>query len=130
MDKGQSDGEAKEGAQHAPDETPKAEAKHEAKKETNTVLAILAYIGPLILVSYLLAKDDPFVKFHIKQGLLLVIGEVAVWMLMMVLWIFFPILQLANVFLFVLAVVGIIRAAQGQMKELPLIGHWAKSFNF
>ena len=130
MEEGQPDQEPKEGAQHAPNETPKAEAKHEAKKETNTVLAILAYIGPLIVVSYLLAKDDPFVKFHIKQGLLLVIGEVAIWMLMMVLWIFFPILQLANVFLFVLAVVGIIRAVNGEMKELPLVGHLAKNFNF
>lgn len=114
------------GHQHAPDETPKADAK----KQENVLMAILAYIGPLILVSFLIAKEDPFVKFHIKQGLLLVIGEVAAWMLGMMFWPFFFLVQIANIFFLVLAVVGIIRAAQGEMKELPLIGHWAKSFTF
>lgn len=93
-------------------------------------MAILAYIGPLILVSFLIAKDDPFVKFHIKQGLLLVVGEVAAWMLGMMFWPLFFLVQIANIFFLVLAVVGIIRAAKHEMKELPLIGHWAKSFTF
>ncbi|MFZ2886549.1 MAG: DUF4870 domain-containing protein [Minisyncoccia bacterium] len=98
--------------------------------EKNVLMAILAYIGPLILISYLIAKDDPFVKFHIKQGLLLVIGEVATWMIMMTIWILFPLLQLVNLAIFVLAIIGIVRAAQGQEKPLPLIGHFAKSFDF
>ncbi|HWO07395.1 MAG TPA: DUF4870 domain-containing protein [Candidatus Paceibacterota bacterium] len=98
--------------------------------EKNTLMAILAYIGPLIIISYLLAKDDPFVKFHIKQGLLLVIGEVATWMVMTTVWVLFPLLQLVNLAILVLAIIGIVRAAQGQEKELPLIGHWAKSFHF
>jgi len=118
--------DAPPGEQHAPNEAP----KHDAKKQENTILAILAYIGPLILVSFLLAKDDAFVKFHIKQGLLLFIGEVAAWMLGMMFWPLFPLVQIANIFLLVLAIVGIIRAAKGETKEFPLIGHWAKSFTF
>ena len=113
-------------AQHAPHE----EAHKDAKAETNTLMGILAYIGPLILVSFLLAKDDPFVKFHIKQGLLLIIAEVASYMAVMLFWPLFLIVQIVNIVIFVLAVVGVIRAAQGQMKELPLIGHLAKNFNF
>lgn len=108
--------EAPQGAQSGPDK--------------NVLMGILAYIGPLILVSYLLAKDDPFVKFHIKQGLLLVIGEVAVWMIMMTIWVLFPLLQLVNLGIFVLAIIGIVRAAKGETKELPLIGHLAKNFDF
>ncbi len=93
-------------------------------------MAILAYIGPLIIVSYMVAKDDPFVKFHIKQGLLLVVIEVAVWMLMMTIWILFPLLQLVNLAALVLAIIGIVHAAKGEQKELPLIGHYSKNFNF
>lgn len=119
------DEQPKEGAQHAPHEEP-----HHAKKQENTLMAVLAYIGPLILVSYLLAKDEPFVKFHIKQGLLLFIVEVASWMLGMMFWPLFFLIQIVNIFVLVLAVVGIIRAVNGEMKELPLIGHLAKSFNF
>lgn len=117
---------AQPGEQHAPNEAP----KHDAKKQENTLLAILAYIGPLILVSFLLAKEDHFVKFHIKQGLLLFIGEVAAWTLASMFWPLFFLVQIANIFLLVLAVVGIIRAAKGEMKELPIIGHFAKSFKF
>lgn len=105
-----------------------AHKQHSAEK--NTLMGILAYIGPLILVSYLTAKDDPFVKFHIKQGLLLVIGEVAVWMIMLTIWVLFPLLQLVNLAIFVLAIIGIIRAAKGEEKPLPLIGHLAKNFDF
>jgi uncharacterized membrane protein len=118
--------EAPGGNQHAPGAAP----DHDAKKQENTLLAILAYIGPLILVSFLLAKEDHFVKFHIKQGLLLFIGEVAAWMLGMMFWPLFPLVQIVNIFLLVLAIVGIIRAAKGETKDLPIIGHWAKSFSF
>lgn len=128
MPKEQQHTETQPGSNHAPDETDPP--IRDAKKQENTLLAILAYIGPLVLVSYLLAKDDPFVKFHIKQGLLLVIGEVATWMLVMMFWPLFPLMQIVNIFLLVLAVVGIIRAIHGQQKELPFIGHWAKSFTF
>lgn len=118
--------EVPHGNQHAPHETPKSDAK----KQENMLMAILAYIGPLLLISFLLAKEDPFVKFHIKQGLLLLIGEVAAWMLGMMFWPLFFLVQIANIFFLVLAVVGIVRAAQGEMKELPLIGHWARNFKF
>jgi uncharacterized membrane protein len=121
---------AQQGEQHTPNEASNPPAGTDAKHQENTLLAILAYIGPLILVSFLLAKEDPFVKFHIKQGLLLFIGEVAAWMLGMMLWPLFPLVQVANIFLLVLAIVGIIRAAKGEMKGLPLIGHWAQRFTF
>lgn len=129
-DNSQLHAEPKNGTQSAPHEEPKTEAKSDAKHEQNMVMAILAYIGPLILVSYLLAKDDPFVKFHIKQGLLLVIGEIATWMLAMMFWPLWPLAQIVNIFLLVLAVVGIIRAVNGEQRELPLIGHWARNFHF
>lgn len=96
--------------------------------EKKTLMAILAYIGPLIVVSYLLAKDDPFVKYHMKQGLLLVVAEVASWMIAITLFVLFPLLQLVNIIILIFAVIGIIHAAQGQEKPLPLIGHLAKSF--
>lgn len=98
--------------------------------EKNTLMAILAYIGPLIVVSYLLAKDDAFVKFHIKQGLLLVVAEVATWMIAMTIWVLFPLLQLVNIIILIFAVIGIVRAAKGETKELPLIGHLATNFHF
>ncbi len=46
----------------------------------NTVLAILAYLSILVIVPLVANKDnDPFVKFHAKQGLVLLIGWVIGW---------------------------------------------------
>jgi uncharacterized membrane protein len=118
-----------ESTEHEPAKTQGSEPQqHHPDKKIG--LALLSYIGPLIIVPFLVDKDDPFVKFHIKQGLLLVIGEVAAWMLAMMFWPLFPLAQIANIFFLVLAVVGIIRTTRGETKQLPLIGHWAKHFDF
>jgi uncharacterized membrane protein len=98
--------------------------------EKNTLMGILAYIGPLVIVSYITGKDDAFVKFHIKQGLVLLVIEVAMWFLGSLLWFIWPVIGIINFAVFVLAVVGIINAAQGKEKELPLVGKFSKYFNF
>ncbi len=104
-------------------------------QQNNMVMAILAYLGILIVVPFLTdAKNDPFVKYHIKQGLTLIIFEVATWFIGMVL-VFMPylgylvglVLWLATI---VLIIIGIANAAQGKEQELPVIGQYAKRFNF
>ena len=96
----------------------------------NKVMAVLAYIGPLLIVSYLTAKDDPMVKFHIKQGLVLLVIEVALWVLGSVfipfLW---QILNLINLGVVILSIIGIVNVLQGKEKELPLIGKFSSYFN-
>ena len=98
-------------------------------QQKNTVMAVLSYLGPLVIVSYLTAKDDPFVKFHIKQGLVVLVIEVAVMVLGSFMFSLWMILNLVNLGTFILSIVGIINAVQGQEKELPLVGQFAKNFN-
>lgn len=101
-----------------------------AHKQQNTLMAVLAYIGFLVIVSYISAKDDAFVKFHIKQGLVLFSIEVIVWLLgtaMTSWWVF---LNIINIGLLVLSIVGIVNAAKGKQKELPIVGDFAKYFTF
>ncbi len=92
----------------------------------NTGMAILCYIGILVLVPLLTeAKHDEFVKFHIKQGLVLLIfwilGSIFFWI---------PIFGwLLWIGVIVLMVMGIMAAANGQQKELPVIGQFAKNFH-
>lgn len=97
-------------------------------EKNNMVMAILAYIGPLVIVSFLVAKNDPFVKFHIKQGLVLLVIEVAVWILGMIFYMFWPILNLVNFATFIFAIVGIIRVTQGKEMQLPLVGKYSSYF--
>ena len=110
--------------------TPQASGPVNSKDQNKTLMGVLAYLGILIIIPFLTAKDDPFVKFHIKQGLLLVIVEIAVWVIGMFTWQLWSLLQLLNLATIVLAIFGIVNVVQGQQKELPLIGSFAKNFTF
>jgi len=101
--------------------------------EQNKVMAILAYI--IFLIPLLVSKDSPFARYHTNQGLVLFIAAFVTaivlnilswilaniiiigWILIVLFNILFPILILA------LAIIGIINAANGKAKPLPLIGH-------
>ena len=80
------------------------------------------------------SRKDPFVKYHVKQGLLLFIGWIAVAIigaiLAMVSWRLWIIVRLLNAVIFVLMILGIISASQGHQKPLPLIGKFGEMFKF
>ncbi len=99
------------------------------KAEKNKLMAVLSYIGPLVIVSYLTAKEDPFVKFHIKQGLVLFVAEVVLWFLgSMMFYQLWALLNLIHLGLVVFSIIGIVNAFQGKEQELPIIGQYAKHF--
>lgn len=100
---------------------------------SNKVMAVLAYIGILFLVPFFAAKNSRFARFHTNQGLVLFIFEM-IWgvvfgivngilyrvpvvgaIIGIVGWV-------VSVLFLVLMIVGIVNAAQGKAKQLPLIG--------
>lgn len=103
--------------------------------EGNKLMAVLSYLGILVLIPILAAKNSPFAKFHATQGLNLLIVSVA-WSIvsgiigailgaigvtfLSVLWSI--ITWLVGIVIFLTMVIGIINAAQGKAKELPIIG--------
>ena len=94
--------------------------------EKNKVMAVLAYFGILVLVPLLAAKDSKFARFHANQGLVLFIAYILYYIIYAILakisgWIAL-IWGLVAIVLLVFAIIGIINAAKGEYKELPLIG--------
>lgn len=97
--------------------------------QQNKVYAILSYIGILFLVPIFAAKNSPFAKFHANQGLALFIAEIAVGILNTIGswipyigWIFSVASGLVSLACVIFCIMGIVYAAQGQAKELPIIG--------
>ena len=89
----------------------------------NRLMAVLAYIGPLVIVPLLVAKDSKFAKFHTNQGLILFLLAIVCSLLAklkVIGWLF----SVCGAVVFILAVVGIIYACQGKAKELPVVGNW------
>jgi uncharacterized membrane protein len=102
------------------------------KGQNRMVMGILAYIGFLVLIPFFVSKDDPTVKFHIKQGLVLLVIEIIVWIIGMMFWSYFvnSLMQLLNIAVLVLSILGIINVVQGKEKMLPLVGQFSKYFTF
>ncbi len=103
--------------------------KSDYKNKKRTGMAIVAYIVffiPLLTD----AKNDPFVKYHVKQGLVLFIGYVIESFIGEVPFIGPIIYPLLAIFLFILFIIGIMNAINGREKPLPIIGDFAKDFNF
>ncbi len=99
-----------------------------AKK--NTAMAVVAYI--IFFIPLLTeAKNDPFVKYHVKQGLVLFICAAVVWFITQVIpvigWMISPLLNIA---ILVLMIIGIINAVNGAQKPLPLVGSFADKLKF
>ena len=93
-------------------------------------MSVLAYIGFLFLVPLLACPNSKFARYHTNQGLVLFLLEFALGVVTGILGII-PIAGLiiggllsavGGIFTLVLMIMGIINAAQGQAKELPLIG--------
>jgi len=95
-------------------------------QKKNTAMAIVAYI--LFFIPLLTeAKNDPFVKYHVKQGFLLFICGVAVSFLNGILpWSFRWISSLLSFGVFILFIIGVINALKEEEKPLPLIGKFAE----
>lgn len=104
--------------------------KTEHEPVDNTVLmSILSYISILVIIPYLTAKQNPVVRFHIQQGLLLFSLEVVVMIVGGMLYLFF-LIPLLNFGLLVLSIIGIVNALNKKQVPLPLIGQYAKHFDF
>lgn len=105
----------------------KPQNKAEGKKTGMAVLAYIIFFIPLLTAD----KDDPFVKYHVKQGLVLFIYWVISWVVGTVIpiigWVLYPLLIVLGL---ILLIMGIVKAAEGKEAPLPVIGKYANKFEF
>ncbi len=93
----------------------------EAPQDRN-LMAALSYVWIISVVMLVLKKEEPFVVFHAKQGLVLFGASVLLWFIPVIGW-------LLNLVIFVGMVVGFIKALSGEKYELPLVSSIAKQIN-
>lgn len=103
------------------------------------LLCVLSYIGPLFFMGkFSVEKDDPDVKFHSDQGLILfslMVVLFAINFLLSLVLSFFPAMNEIIVILFSVAIVvmwiiitlmGIYSAVKGQRTKLPIVNDISK----
>lgn len=107
------------------DMTKKTTTQKDPDIEANKTIAALSYVWILFLVPLLGKRDSNFAQFHAKQGLVLFIIEIIIGLVM---W--FPLIgQLLMLALVVIAVMGIIKALNGEWWKIPYIYGWSKKIN-
>lgn len=96
--------------------------------QENKVFAALSYLGILVLIPLLVKKDSKFAMEHAKQGLVLFIIEMILWVvnfipvLGQILWV------VVGIALCIVSLMGLIYALQGKFWKIPLVYDWAQSF--
>lgn len=123
------------GAPAGTEQQQAAYAPVQTDAQQNKVMGILAYLSWLVLVPLLAAKESPFARYHTNQGLALAIVEIAWWILSAILTaiagasyslgliaIVGVISWILGIIFLVFSIIGIVNAAKGEMKPLPLIG--------
>ena len=97
------------------------------KKEKNTGMAVVAYIIfflPLLTE----AKKDSFVKYHVKQGLVLFLAGLLTRAIVSIPFIGWSLIMPFNLFLSVFFIIGVMNALGGKKEQLPVIGQFAEKF--
>jgi len=105
-----------------PKETQTSTEKTVKKSSDSNLLAALSYFWILSVVLYITKKDDKYIAFHAKQGIVLFIAS----FVMIVPFLGF----LANLVIFVVALIGAIKAYQGEEYKIPVVYNIAEKINF
>ena len=108
--------------------------------QSNKGMAVLSYLGLLLLIPMFAAKNSPFARFHVNQGLVLFLAEivcsVAVGIVVSILSAIFTVTGIGflvipfqllsyavDIACLVFTIMGIVYVCQGKAKKLPLIGN-------
>ncbi|MBW2981248.1 hypothetical protein KY343_00065 [Candidatus Woesearchaeota archaeon] len=95
-----------------------------AKEDQSKIVAIVSYItliGWIIALIMNQSKKTELGSFHIRQALLIYIVWFIFWWIPVIGWIL-------NIVVFVFWIMGLVYAAQGQKKEVPLLGPLAQKW--
>lgn len=87
-------------------------------------LAVLSYLMFLVIIPLLAGKDKPFVRYHVNQGILLLAAAGVVHVIQYLPFVGSLFYALGILCVLALAVVGIVNAASGRARELPIIGQF------
>ncbi len=99
----------------------KKEQKPVSTNSDSNLMGALSYVWILSVVMLIIKKDDEFVKFHAKQGLVLFIASFigvvpvigwAIWLVVVV-----------------LDIVGFIKALSGEKYKVPIVGDIANKIS-
>ncbi len=100
----------------------------DAVEQPDILMCILSYFGILALIPFFVKKDDPFISWHARQGVLLMIasfvGYLALFVLMMIPFVgilAFLLTMAFGVGVIAISIMCIVQACQGNKWPIPVL---------
>lgn len=98
------------------------EGGHAPTGSDSNLMAALSYVWIISIIMMIIKKDDQFVVFHAKQGLVLFIAS------------FIGVIPVIGWFIWIVVVIfeiiGFIKALSGERYKIPVIGDIAEKIKF
>jgi len=94
----------------------------------NTAGALAYVLGPVTGVIFLIIEKDSFVRFHAMQSVVVFVGLFVLQFFFGLTLFLLPLVPLIGIVSFVLWLLLIYKAWQGEKWEVPFFGKYAKQF--
>jgi uncharacterized membrane protein len=88
--------------------------------KTIAIISYITWVGWIIALIMNMDKKNDFAKFHLRQALIIWLGSLLAW-IPFIGWIW-------GLVLFVLWIIGLVAAVNGERKEVPLLGPLAQDW--
>lgn len=96
--------------------------------EENKIIACLSYLSFLFLVPLLGKKDSKFCQEHAKQGLVIVLTHIALFVVGVVPILGWAVGLFGSVALLIADIIALAKCTQGEFWEIPVIGKYRNNF--
>ena len=105
--------------------------KHHGSNDDSKAFAFLGvFLGIIGFVIVLLAKKtDKYAMFYAKQGLVLTIAYVIIWVIAIIPILGWLVAIIGSIILLILWIIGWVYALSGEKKYIPIIGKYADKFD-
>lgn len=92
---------------------------------SSRMLAVMSYLGVLSLVPLVMNREDPYVQFHARQGVVLWMWEVLAIYTLLVPAVGSFFFRFSSVACLILSVMGVLSVLLGRAWKFPIIGEWS-----
>ena len=94
--------------------------------DKNTAAALSYVLGPVTGVVFLILEKDSYVRFHSMQSIVVFVSLFVLQMLLVVTLILAALVPLVWILTFVIWLLAIYKAWQGEEWEVPVLGKYAR----
>ncbi len=98
--------------------------------QTEKFISAIGYLGVLCIIPLLFERKSTFAQHHGKQGLVLLIAWLLIWIGNIIPFLGQMVWVIGSVIFIMLIILGMVNAFAGRLWDMPILGVYAKRIKF